>query len=139
MNYSWFILALISSVLFSFMVLLMKVATKSFSGQQIMFYLYVFGLIILLGYFTITGNKFLVGAKDLPIFFGIAILSVVANVMLIMAYGQSENAAYPDAIMSSRVLLILVLSMVLLGAKFNFVGVVGSILVVAGVVLLSFV
>lgn len=139
MNISWFILALISSVLFSVMILLMKIATKDLTSEQIIFYLFLFGSVMLLGYFLARGQNFIINTKHIPILLAITTLSVIANVLLTKSYAVAPNAAYGDAVMTIRVLIVFVLSIILLGAKFNLIGLLGSVLIIAGVILLSFV
>jgi uncharacterized membrane protein len=112
---SWFILSL--------------AATFSFTGMTLLF--------IIVGYTFLTQKSFNLPTNIMIILVIAGVFSFLGNIFLFRALGTAPNPGYPGAVEALKIILITFISFFLFNLKPNPIGIVGSILVVVGVILLS--
>jgi len=140
MDFNWFILSLLAAFAFGGMTLLFRIATdKGISPVLGLFYIILVAT-ILLGVYNFSVEKSFVTSKNIIIILIIAgVFSFIGNTLLFKALGSAPNPGYAEAVGSLRILLITFISILIFSLKLNLLGILGSIFVVIGIILLSMV
>lgn len=129
-------LAVLGAIAFTIMTLLIKSTVSAIPPEKLLFYVFLLGTILLFAKLIGTGQNLTIGLSDLAVLTAIALCSVLGNVLLFTSYKVGPNPGYVDAVASTKIVLIVILSAVLLGSKLNVKGLLGALLVLAGVILL---
>lgn len=137
----WDILAIIGALSFAIMVLgVKKMSQMGFSSPQINLFIFGFNFLAFLilsrkdlkNYFQ---NK--IKLKEfLPVVFGAAIFSFVANIFNIKGIAIAPNPGYHESIKDTQVLFTTLLSAPLLGASLNRQNLFGVVIISIGVIIL---
>lgn len=135
---NWFILSLLAAFAFSGMILLFRVATdKGVSPILGIFYIVLVAAILLGGYIFAVEKNFMTSTNILIILIIAGIFSFIGNALIFKAVSSAPNPGYPVAVEALRIVLITVISILIFTLKPNPIGIFGTLLVVAGIILLS--
>jgi uncharacterized membrane protein len=135
---SWFILSLAATFSFTGMTLLFRMVTE----KGIPALLGLSGIVLvstplIVGYTFLTQKSFNLPTNIMIILVIAGVFSFLGNIFLFRALGTAPNPGYPGAVEALKIILITFISFFLFNLKPNPIGIVGSILVVVGVILLS--
>ena len=140
MELSWFAISIISAFIFSLTTLLARIATdKGVSSTLVTFYIFLFATIFLGGYVFVVEKSFVTSTAVLTILIFAGIFSFVGHAMFYNAISNAPNPGYVDAVSSLRIIIVTVAAIFLFNLKPSTIGIVGSVFIVIGAILLSMV
>ena len=135
---SWFILALIAAILLAILVLIVKRGlNEGISSWLWMMYYYSFTTILIAGYLFFSGSAMQISKFLLMLLIFAAIFGTLGNVSSTHAVKLAPNPGYVMAIASAQTILIAIASVFIFQSEFTILKGLGTILVVAGVILLG--
>ena len=140
MEFNWFILSIISAFVFTFTTLLGRlVMDKGVSSTLVTFYIFLFATIFLGGYVFIVEKSFATTTTVLAILVFAGIFSFIGHALFYKAISNAPNPGYVDAVSSLRIIMVTVIAIYLFNLKPSSIGIIGSILIVIGAILISMV
>jgi len=136
---NWLLLSLISAIGFGVVPLFLKSIEQFVSPQITIAIYYSFASIILwIIAFATTKVKMPDSRHFIPILI-VALIAAVSDLAIFYAYKVASNAGFPRSVQALSILIATVLSAVLYRQFPGTIGVLGTILVLSGVVVLSFI
>lgn len=135
---NWFLLALASTFFLAGMMVFFRFASPQVDSATGLFYVLVVAAVALLAFLVFSGKPLAVSQNVFLILLAAGLFSAVGNVFLFSSIASSPNPGYADAVAASRIVLLSIASIFLFGSGISLTGVIGVILVFAGVALLGF-
>lgn len=139
MKMSWFYYAIFSSVFLVAMFLLMKMLmNRSMNSTSVAFYQFVFSIIFLGAILFYNSPKdFKVNGFFIAILVVVGLLNALGNFFLFKSISLADNSGYAIAIANLNVVLILFASIFLFGVRLDLLKIIGTLLVITGVILIG--
>jgi len=139
MRMNWYIYSLISAIFLALMFLLMKfLMNKGVNSTSVAFYQFVFSIVFLGIILAYTApQSFKLNSFSFGILIFIGLLNAVANFFLFKSISLVDNSGYAIAVANLNIIFILIASFLFFGVKFDFIKLIGTLLVVSGVILLG--
>lgn len=135
MDFPWYALAGLSALAFTAMVLLMRYALNSVDPENLLFYTFLIGAMLLFGKLAMHRQGMAVNVGILAVIAVIAVCSVLGNILLLQSYKTAPNSGYSEAIGAVRVILIAAVSVALFSSSLSWKGLAGIILAILGIAL----
>jgi len=135
MDFPWYALAGLSALAFTAMVLLMRYALNSVDPENLLFYTFLIGAMLLFGKLAMHRQGMAVNVGILAVIAVIAVCSVLGNILLLQSYKTAPNPGYSEAIGAVRVILIAAVSVALFSSSLSWKGLAGIILAILGIAL----
>ena len=133
----WFILSLVSAVGFGVLAVLWKVVMEELSPPLTLAYLFILYLCLLLPY-LLSSERLVFPSRNIMFLLVVsALIGVVANLAVFKAYQLSPNPGYVRAVSSASIIVATTLSIWLFKLKPDFQGILGTILIFAGLLMLA--
>jgi len=139
MKMNWFYYSIFASIFLAVMFLLMKfLMNKGMSSTSVAFYQFVFSIIFLGAILFYNSPKdFKINGFFIVILVVVGLLNALGNFFLFKSISLVDNSGYAIAIANLNVVLILFSSIFLFGVKIDVLKIVGTLLVVSGVILIG--
>ena len=136
---NWFYYSIFASIFLAVMFLLMKfLMNKGMSSTSVAFYQFVFSIIFLGAILFYNSPKdFKINGFFIVILVVVGLLNALGNFFLFKSISLVDNSGYAIAIANLNVVLILFSSIFLFGVKIDVLKIVGTLLVVSGVILIG--
>ena len=136
---NWFILSLASAVGFGIIPLFLKSVQQTVSPQIVIAIYYSFASIILwIVAFTTTKVK-MPDTKQFILILIVAAIAAASDLAIFYAYKIASNAGFPRSIQAFSIVIATILSAILYHQFPGAIGILGTILIFSGVVMLAFV
>jgi len=133
----WFILSLVSAVGFGVLAVLWKVIMEELPPSVTLAYLFIFYLCFLLPY-LLSSKKFAFPSKNVMLLLVVsALVGLVANLTVFKAYQLSPNPGYVRAVSSASIIVATTISIWLFKLKPDLQGILGTILIFIGLLMLA--
>ncbi len=138
MKMNWFLLAIISMLLFTFMNLLFKKVLDLKVNSEVLI-AYIFGLGFIMSLFYLIGKGESLQVTRLPFLLLVlaAAFSITANFFLTQSIKTAPNPGYSLAVNSIQILLVAIASIFLFNSEFTLIKGIGTVLAVIGIILLG--
>lgn len=137
---NWFVYALIGTIGFSFMTLLIRyITTKELSPALTMTYLFTIAAVVLWLYSGATEKITMPSKWILISLIAASVLSAGGNILMTTSIKIAPNPGYTQAVIATNIILVTALSIVLFSLKVQPIAIIGVILIFAGVIVLSLV
>ena len=138
MHYNWFTYSLLAAFFLAASFLLVKKASiAQISAETLTAYTWGISFILLFGYLIITKQNIHVTPSQFGIIALAAIAFLFGALLLNKGVYTAPNPGFATAIGSVQVLLVVLASVILFGSELTGIKILGSIAVIAGVVLLG--
>ncbi len=134
---NWFILSLISALGFGIIPLFLKSIQQTIAPQQVMAWYYSIVAILLWIFSFLTTKMVIPDVKNSTLIFIVSLLAAVADLSIFYAYKLASNAGYPRSVQALSIVIATILSAVLYQRFPEATGIIGTILIFVGVILLS--
>lgn len=136
---NWFILSLISALGFGIIPLFLKSVQQTIPPQIVIAMYYSFASIILwIVAFTTTKVK-MPDTKHIVLIALVAVIAAASDLAIVYAYKIASNAGFPRSIQALSIVIATILSAILYRQFPGAIGVIGTILIFSGVVMLALV
>lgn len=134
---NWFLLSLVSAIGFGIIPLFLKSIQQAIAPQLVMAWYYSIVAILLWIFSSWTTKMVIPDAKNSILILIVSVLAAIADLSIFTAYKFASNAGYPRSIQAFSIVIATILSAVLYHQFPSAVGIIGTIFIFAGVVLLS--
>ncbi|MCL5439165.1 MAG: EamA family transporter [Patescibacteria group bacterium] len=134
---NWFILSLVSAIGFGIIPLFLKTIQQKVPPQLAMAWYYSIVAIILWVVSLLTTKITIPDIKNSSLLIIVSILAAIADLSIFYAYKLTSNVGYARSVQAFSIVIALILSSVLYRQFPNIIGVIGTIIIFLGVVMLS--
>lgn len=134
---NWFILSLISAIGFGIIPLFLKSIQQTVAPQLVMAWYYSIVAVIMWFVVGFSSKIVIPDVRQSGLIVAVAIIAAIADLAIFIAYKFASNAGYPRSIQALSIVIATALSAVFYHQLPAPLGVVGTIFVFLGVILLS--
>lgn len=136
---NWIGQSFISMISITLLVILFKKITLFKIESEVINFYFFFGTTMLFGIFTLLKkSNFAIPSASIPYFISAAIIAILYNYFSISAIKSAPNPGYVEAIVSFRVVIILIASTILFNSGITPIKFIGICLCTAGLILINF-
>ncbi len=133
----WFLYALIALFLCVFMELIFKKVSRDVKAEIILFYVFLFGTIILGLYFLFSKTNIVIDKTLIVLLLIATLFSVIANTFSIRGLALASNPAYPLAVTKASVLIVAILSVFIFKSEISITKFFAIIRILLGIFLIG--
>lgn len=134
----WYTLAIIAAILTSIMVLGIKFAiTRGLNPAFILFLSFSMSALMAFLHMNLKKIEAKLDWLSIVIIIGAGVLSYIANLLLTNSIKIAPNPGYSQAILSTNIVIISIVSFFLFNSEFSPKNIIGSLICLLGVVILS--
>lgn len=134
---NWFVLSIISAIGFGIIPLFLKSLQQTLSPQLVMAWYYSIVAVIMWFVVGISSKIVIPDIKQAGLILTVSVIAAIADLAIFVAYKYASNAGYPRSIQALSIVVATALSALLYRQFPAPLGVIGTIFVFFGVILLS--